>query len=108
MKVKQSKSFFTFLFDKNSSRKQIYAVLGNITPTDLRSINEVCYNLLENNYIRITPSLKNAIKKNKKILTKFTFSKSSLIQKRILKKYLRLFYYIIRKSQNFISLALSQ
>ena len=110
MKVKQSKFYFHFLFDKNITKKQVQSILTNPAHTHLESLIEIIYNLLENKYIKLTPSLKNTIKKYNIILKKFvkTTTKSLLIQKKILKKHFRLFYYIIRQSRKFILLALDQ
>lgn len=110
MKLKQSKSFFNFLLDKNSTEKQIYFLFIHPSQVHLESIIELIHNLLENKSIKISPLLKGNIKKHRKILVKFTSSvkKSLLMQKKILKKYFRLFYVIIYQSRNIISLALAQ
>jgi len=110
MKIKQSKSFFNFILDKNTSKKQIQYIFMNLDHIHLESIIELIHNLLENNFIKLTPSLKSIIKKFKNILIKFTSSltKTLSVQKKLLRKHFRLIYYIIHKSKNIILLALAQ
>ena len=58
MSIKQSKSFFNFLLDKHTTKKQIHFVLTNLAHIHLESVTELIYNLLENKFIKISPSLK--------------------------------------------------
>ena len=108
MSIKQSKSFFNFLLDKHTTKKQIHFVLTNLAHIHLESVTELIYNLLENKFIKISPSLKSVIKKHKNILVKFISSikKSLYLQRKILKKYYKIFYYIIRLSKNTLLLAI--
>lgn len=107
MKLKQSRSFFNFILDRNTTKKQIHFIFLNLAHIHVESIIEIVYNLLENKYIKVLPSLKKVIKRYKKNLLKFTTSltKSLSIQKSLLKKNFRLFYFLIRKSKNIILLA---
>lgn len=108
MSMKQSKSFFYFLLDKNTTKKQIQHVLMFPAHTHLESVIEVCYNLLVNNFLKLAPSLKSKIKSNSGIIKKFIQSKSLQVQKKILQKYFPLFYFIIIKSKQIILKALSK
>lgn len=109
MRVKQCKHFFLFLLDKNTTQKQIYYILQNPAEIHIQGIIELIHNLLENTFIKLTPSLKSKINQYGTILKSFTIiSKTHLNQKRLLKKHFRLFYYLMRKSRNIISLAISQ
>lgn len=104
MKIKESKSFFHFIFDKKTPKLQIRFILINAAPIHLKSIIEIVYNLLENKTIKIPLAVTKVIKENKQILTKFTSSakKNLSIAQRVLKKYFRLIFFILQKSKTLI------
>lgn len=108
MKVQKSKFFFLFLLNKYTTKNQIRFVLSNSAEEHIQAIIEICYNLLKNNFIKITPSLKETIRKHKTIIERFTFHSSRSIQRKILNKYFALFYSIIVKSKVFITKVFSQ
>jgi cytochrome c2 len=109
MRVSKSRNFFLFLLDKNSTKKQIQNILVNAADIHIYSIIEICYNLLENNYINIPPSLKSIIKKYKPTIEKFTYSSTKTLtpQRKILRKHYKLFFFLINKSKTFIIKLLS-
>jgi len=111
MKLKQGKSFFNFIFDKNTSKEQIRFILCNPTPTHLQSIIEVVYNLLENNFIKVPLSVERKLKQHSHFLSTFILLKERkklTLPKKILRKHFRLIFFILYKSKKLISRALDQ
>lgn len=102
--INQCKSFLNFILDKHSTRNQIQFLFSNPANKHIEVITEIIYNLLENKNIKKSPKLIKEINQHKNILKKFigTIQKSFIIQKKLLKKYFRLFYRIIRLSKNII------
>lgn len=109
MKLKQSKSFFMFIFDKTTPKPQIRFLLHNPTNIHLQSIIEVVHNLLQNNFIKIPPSVKRKLQERARLVSTFTTLKKGLQSSRnILKKHFRFFFYILYKSKDLILRAINQ
>ena len=111
MKLKQSKPFFNYIFDKNTPKEQIRFILCNPALTHLKSIIEVVYNLLENNFIKIPLSVKRKIKQYKQFINHFVDLKEKKklrLAKKVLRKHYRLFFFLLYNSRKLISQVLDQ
>lgn len=109
MKLKRSKSFFEFIFDRYTPKKQIRFLLCNPTHLQLQSIIEVVYNLEQNNFIKIPSLVRRKIKDNKRIVSGFTSSKKQLEKaEKILNKHFRFIFFLLYKSKQLILRAIDQ
>lgn len=100
----RNKHFFHFILDKNSPKHQIIFILLNLSTSQLQSISEVLYNLLNNKNIKLSPSLKRLINTHKELLKTFVsnFNKNFFLQRKLLTKKYKQIFSVLHKAQKII------
>jgi hypothetical protein len=108
--LKKGKFFLNFLFDKLTTEKQIHFILTHPSHLQLKCLIEICYNLLENESINLSPLLKKKIKSNREVIKKFINPNSKTLssQRKLLQRNIPLFHSIISSSRRIISKAVNQ
>lgn len=96
--------FFQFLLDSKTTKEQKYYSLINTSNEQLKAIIEILYNLINNHHLELTTSLKQTIKRNNTLLTKFSSSHKVLYHKRkLIKRHYRIIYLILSQAKHIIS-----
>lgn len=106
--LKESESFFRFLLDSNTTKQQKEFLLLNLSQKQQQAIIEIIHNFLKNNYIKITPTLKKAIKQHHHLLIKFISPKSLSLQYKLIHKHFKVIYLILSKGKDTILSVLSK
>lgn len=97
--LKKSKLFFLFLFDSNTTEEQKRFILLNLSKNQYKSIIEILYNLVENKYVKIPPSLQKTIKQNYRLLNKILSTKKPSDRFKHIQKHYKLIYSVLFKGK---------